>query len=103
MPPDDILTLLRDNPTRIASLAADLTPAQLRAAPGPGAWSLTHILAHLRACADVWGGCITTMLAEEHPTLRWELQNYVRRQVEAGRMLEKSLRPVVWVVRKDGG
>ncbi len=44
-----------------------------------------------------------SVLAEEHPTLRWELQNYVRRQVEAGRMLEKSLRPVVWVVRKDGG
>lgn len=41
-----------------------------------------------------------TALAEKHPTLKWELQNYVRRQVEAGRMLEKSLRPVVWLVRK---
>ena len=28
------------------------------------------MLAHLRACADVWGACITTMLAEDMPTLR---------------------------------
>jgi hypothetical protein len=41
-----------------------------------------------------------TALAEEHPTLKWELQNYVRRQVEAGRMLEKTLRPVIWLVRR---
>jgi hypothetical protein len=70
MPPASIVTLLRDNPGRIASLTADLTPAQLRAAPEPGAWSLTDILAHLRACADVWGDCIATMLAEDHPTIR---------------------------------
>ena len=41
-----------------------------------------------------------SVLAEQHPTLRWELQNYVQRQVESGRMLEKSLRPVLWLVRK---
>jgi SAM-dependent methyltransferase len=44
-----------------------------------------------------------TALAEQHPRLKWELQNYVRRQVEAGRMLEKSLRPVIWLVRKRPG
>jgi DinB superfamily len=27
-------------------------------------------LAHLRACADVWGGYIAAILAEDHPTLR---------------------------------
>jgi hypothetical protein len=28
------------------------------------------VLAHLRACADVWGGCIVAIIAEERPTLR---------------------------------
>jgi hypothetical protein len=28
------------------------------------------VLAHLRACADVWGNCIVTMIAEDRPTLR---------------------------------
>ena len=68
--PAEILTLLRDNPNRIAALTTDLTPVQLRTAPEPAAWSLTDILGHLRACADVWGGCIATMLLEDHPTIR---------------------------------
>lgn len=68
--PTEILDLLRANPGQIASLAVDLTPAQLRTPPEPDAWSLTEILAHLRACADVWGDCIATMLAEDHPTIR---------------------------------
>lgn len=68
--PAEILPLLRDNPGQIASLTEDLTPAQLRTAPEPDAWSLTEILAHLRACADVWGACIASMLAEDHPTIR---------------------------------
>ena len=68
--PDDILALLRENPARMIELTAGLTPAQLRTPPEPDAWSLTDNLAHLRACADVWGDCIATMLAEEHPTIR---------------------------------
>jgi hypothetical protein len=28
-------------------------------------------VAHLRACADVWGGSIDRMVAEEHPTIRY--------------------------------
>ncbi len=28
------------------------------------------MLAHLRACADVWGDAIATILAEDHPTIR---------------------------------
>jgi hypothetical protein len=43
---------------------------QLRATPSPGEWSVTEVLAHLRSCADVWGGCIVTILAEDRPTLR---------------------------------
>jgi hypothetical protein len=67
---EEILTRLAATPTRLAALTADLTPEQLRTAPAGGEWSANEVLAHLRACADVWGGCIGTMLAEEHPTLR---------------------------------
>lgn len=64
-----ILTLLQQTPSRLGMLTAGLTPEQLRA-PEQGEWSATDVLAHLRACADVWGDCITAMLAEDHPTLR---------------------------------
>ena len=65
-----VLTLLAETPTRLAALAADLAPARLRTAPDPDAWSANEVLAHLRACADVWGGCIAAILAEDRPTLR---------------------------------
>lgn len=70
LPTAEILSLLRENPRRMAALTGDLSPAQLRTPPEPDAWSLTDILAHLRSCADVWGACIATMLAEDHPTIR---------------------------------
>ena len=35
-----------------------------------GEWSANDVLAHLRACADVRGGCIPVILAEDRPTLR---------------------------------
>jgi hypothetical protein len=64
------LTRLEDNPRRIAALTASLTPAQLHVAPGLGEWSANDVLAHLRCCADVWGGYIRTILAEDGPTIR---------------------------------
>jgi hypothetical protein len=67
---EQTLALLAAAPRRIAELTADLTPAQLRTSPGPEEWSATEVLAHLRACADQWGGSIMSMLAEDHPTLR---------------------------------
>jgi hypothetical protein len=57
-------------PPRIAALTAGVAPAQLQAASVPGDWSAVEVLAHLRACADMWGGCIAAMLAQDHPTLR---------------------------------
>ncbi len=68
--PEQVLALLAAAPPRLAALTADLAPAQLRTAPTPDAWSANAVLAHLRACADVWGGCIVAMLAEDRPTLR---------------------------------
>jgi hypothetical protein len=67
---DQVVTMLAAAPPRIAALTANLSPAQLQAAPAPDQWSAVEVLAHLRACADMWGGCIAAMLAHEHPTLR---------------------------------
>ena len=54
----------------IAALTAGVEPAQLRRVSGPGEWSALDVLAHLRACADVWGGCILRIVREESPTIR---------------------------------
>ena len=38
--------------------------------PNHDEWSANDVLAHLRACADVWGNCIATIITEDTPTLR---------------------------------
>jgi hypothetical protein len=67
---EDALALLADAPRRIEATTLGVDPDVLRASPGDGEWSANDVLAHLRACADSWGGCIETMLADEHPTIR---------------------------------
>jgi hypothetical protein len=67
---DEIRAILPLTPGRIAELTAGLTAAQLRTAPGPAAWSLNDILAHLRACHDVLGGNMLRILTEGSPTWR---------------------------------
>lgn len=67
---EQVLTLLAATPPHLAALTAGLSPQQLRATPPDGGWSATEVLAHLRACADVWGDCIAVMLAQDRPTLR---------------------------------
>lgn len=68
--PEQILTMLAATPPRLVALTDGLAPEALRARPAPEEWSATEVLAHLRACADVWGGCIATILAEDRPMLR---------------------------------
>jgi hypothetical protein len=67
---DEVLTLLEAAPQRVAAATAGVAPARLRRAPARDAWSANDVLAHLRSCSDVWGGCIVTMLAEDRPTIR---------------------------------
>ena len=67
---EQILAMLAQTPPRIATLTADLPPAQLHAAPRPDEWSANDVLAHLRACADMWGDCIRLIIAQDKPTLR---------------------------------
>ena len=66
-----ILALLAETPQRMAFLTNGLDYAQLHTSPEQDAWSVHMILAHLRACADVWGKSILAMLAEDKPTLRY--------------------------------
>ena len=64
------LTLLAATPARIADLTEGLPPAQLTTPPKPDEWSVRDVLAHLRACADMWGKCIAQILSEDRPTIK---------------------------------
>jgi hypothetical protein len=63
------LFLLEETPRRIVACTAGLTEAQLRRPPGKGEWSAVTILAHLRACDDVWSYSIYAMLVQDNPLL----------------------------------
>ncbi len=79
---EQILTMLAAMPSRIADLTEGLPPAQLLAPPEPGAWSARDVLAHLRACTDVWGKYIVEILGEDSPTI-------------------KAVNPTTWIKQTD--
>jgi uncharacterized damage-inducible protein DinB len=54
----------------VANLVEGLSLAQLAAHPEPGEWSVRDVLAHLRACSDMWGNCIVKNIQEDHPTFK---------------------------------
>jgi DinB superfamily len=66
----EVLEGLNAAPARIAELTEGVPAAKLKAAPEPGEWSVVEILAHMRACGDVWGGHIAAILAQDNPTRR---------------------------------
>jgi hypothetical protein len=71
LPIDKILAILKETPPRLIKLTAGLAPSQIHTAPGPGEWSVNEVLAHLRACNDVWGDYyIMTILAQQKPTIK---------------------------------
>jgi hypothetical protein len=70
LPTEKILALLAEAPERIAAVTAGVPPARLQRSPGLEAWSANDVLAHLRSCADMWGGSIAAILAADRPTLR---------------------------------
>jgi hypothetical protein len=71
LPIEKILTILKETPPRLAKITAGLAPNQLHTAPGIGEWSANEVLAHLRACNEVWGGYyIMTILAQDNPTIK---------------------------------
>jgi DinB superfamily len=67
---EQILSTLTATPSRITELTIDLSEAQLHTVPGSDEWSANDVLAHLRACADMWGNCIVAIITQDKPTLR---------------------------------
>ncbi|HEY7093486.1 MAG TPA: DinB family protein, partial [Ktedonobacterales bacterium] len=67
---EEVLSLLAETPPRLAELTDGLTPAQLGSASSSDEWSANDVLAHLRSCADMWGGYMRRILAEDRPTIR---------------------------------
>jgi hypothetical protein len=66
---EDVLNLLAETPQRLATASGTFENSRLQFKPDKESWSANDILAHLRACADVWGKSIERMLAEDNPTL----------------------------------
>ena len=63
------LKLLSDLPWQIAEMTASLDQDFLARPPHANDWSINEILAHLRACADVWTFSMIAMLVEDNPSL----------------------------------
>jgi hypothetical protein len=73
LPIPQVLALLQQTSPHIATITSGLTRDQLHTSPGPDKWSANDVLAHLRACADVWGDCMKLILrhdAQNTPTIR---------------------------------
>jgi hypothetical protein len=62
------LMMLAETPERIRAYIGDADDVHLAASPDAKTWSAVQVLAHLRACADLWGYTIYSMLAEKTPT-----------------------------------
>jgi uncharacterized damage-inducible protein DinB len=61
-------------------LSKTLDDARFYAKADEESWSANDILAHLRACADVWGNSILRMVEQDHPTLRYvPPRTYIRK------------------------
>ena len=60
---------LTETPDALRMMTAKLSEDDLHWSPGKKDWSLVEVLAHVRACADVWTYSIHTMLVENQPAL----------------------------------
>jgi uncharacterized damage-inducible protein DinB len=79
---EQLLTMLAATPLSLATLTEGLPPAQLVASPGAGEWSARDVLAHLRACADMWGKYIVQILNKDQPEI-------------------KAVNPTTWIKKTD--
>lgn len=66
---DKYLAILTENPRRIVTCTAGAGEATLRQQPGQRQWSIVEILAHIRACQELWSFSIYAMLSETQPSL----------------------------------
>ncbi len=77
------LQWLEETPRRIVACTRGESEVQLHASAGKKGWSAAEILAHLRACEELWSDSIYAMLEQDKPELplvderRWaKLQGY---------------------------
>jgi uncharacterized damage-inducible protein DinB len=88
-----VLAVLSETPKQIARIARGRSAEELHRKPGADAWSAQEIVAHLRACADVWGSCIDRMLSEDHPTIRYvSPRGWIRKTAYLQESFRDSLR-----------
>src|SRR5947199_9981327 len=66
-----VLALLTHAPLRLKTATRGLQTTQLSVRSDAEPWSVGDILAHLRACSDVWGTSIIAMITRDNPTLRY--------------------------------
>ncbi|MBK6457620.1 MAG: DinB family protein [Gemmatimonadetes bacterium] len=66
-----VLSTLAATPPLIARIVDGYDRGQLHQTPAPNVWSVRDIVAHLRACAVVWGRSMERMIGEDHPTIRY--------------------------------
>jgi len=63
------LRLLAETPRRLTKATKSFDENRLKLRTAKEMWSVNDILAHLRACVDVWGDSIERMLSEENTTV----------------------------------
>lgn len=69
--PDEIVKLLDAAPQRIEDAVLYRTDEALTRRLLPDEWSANEILAHVRACQDMWGDVrVVRMIEEDRPTMR---------------------------------
>lgn len=77
---EEILSILAETPEWILAACNGLTNDQLLSKPHQKAWSVNEVLAHLRACVDIWEKDIHVMLEEDTPRVRYiSPRTYIRR------------------------
>jgi hypothetical protein len=65
----EILDALDTAVKRIEKAVQRVDRKKLHARSAKEPWSPNDILAHIRSCADVWGGSMEKMLEQDHPRL----------------------------------
>lgn len=71
LPIEQIMAQLASTPSELERKTTGLSDDQLRMRPDENTWSIAEIIAHLRACADMWGDRrILTMVVKDRPTIK---------------------------------
>jgi hypothetical protein len=72
LPIDPATTLeqLEETLRRLDAATRGRSDIDLRWKESADSWSVNEVLAHLRACADAWGGSMVRILQQDNPTFR---------------------------------